>query len=76
MFNFLTECNEYADLAYNETFYMERYGILKVSKVSTCAFAIVPLIVGGVRAVLREFPHMVRDIKCDNCSITMTKSLT
>jgi hypothetical protein len=33
------------------------------NKVSTCGLVEVPLVVGGVKAGTREFPHMVRRIR-------------
>jgi hypothetical protein len=38
------------------------------NKVSTCGLVEVPVVVGGVKAGTREFPHMVRSIR-SGCSL-------
>lgn len=58
--DFRTECYEYKDLVYDTIFIANGLeGPPIETKVSNCAFTSIALIVGGVPAKQREFPHMV-----------------
>lgn len=57
--NFHTECDEYADFAYDKSYILNPHGNATVNKILNCALTSVGLILDGVDAKRREFPHMV-----------------
>lgn len=60
----ILECEEYSKAVYTQ---QESPVLLPVpgqNTVSECGIVEVPLIIGGVKAQVKEFPHMVRNYYC------------
>lgn len=52
------ECTEYAKYVYTDEYSPTLHVSAKKESVSKCNIVEVPLIIGGVRAAAKEFPHM------------------
>lgn len=57
---FVLECLEYAKAVYAEEVSPVLSAKTSSDKVSQCGILEIPLIIGGVKATPKEFPHMVR----------------
>lgn len=57
---FSLECEEYGHLVYKDEPSPLLHAAADSHSISKCGIVEVPLIVGGVKATINEFPHMVK----------------
>lgn len=55
----IVECEEYGHLVYKDEPSPLLHAAADSHSISKCGIVEVPLIVGGVKATINEFPHMV-----------------